>query len=693
MLMFLYPSALMHVYVTPTHLTIFKSCTCLLYSRLTGTLPNFLPSLKKLVNLDLSSNLMIGNITSLSLVDNCSSIVSLKLSSNRFSGYIGDRAFFQWLNLQSLQLSSLALVGSIPSTIGHLLNLTVLDVSNNSLSGEIPASFSNLLKLRELDLSNNRFTTSIPEYFSSFSYLEKFKVNGNGFLNSNVQFLASCSRLNYLDLSANQFSGTFHILSSSFSPAFVNISRNMFSGTLPAYQTPVWFFDCRFNSLNCPYPLLPSMFLFYRSSCVPSFTEPLIYLGCALGAALVAGLLFFICKYCISSWSQITQSSKFLAAKFTISISVGCILMCLDFISQFNMLSYLSNPIDNCIALNQHSVFSHALPFTIKPMEVNLSSVSNAPLDFTNWIQMLKTYPVESFVVPMDQSQSFADVNIFSFFPSDSDVQDDITSFSNMCNAINSCSYDPIAMRCVMTSPDLADFGGSAHKSIRWFLLSIIICKFLVEFCKLLLVLKFCYDQDWSPVRPGVAIDFVQTSPFTLFFAFLESREDLLWLFVQHTPTYADFFRRLIYEAILVSLPTLIANILYFQVVLQTGFTSVQIISFVYSSLSVPILVFRAALAWHRDQSDHLSRQDDLSGTEGNIELPHMHVNAETSEIIRGIPDVDKQSLQCPSVTPSSDVTSLQTIDEVSTGTASVSVSKEQVHIQKLQISTQMHVQ
>ncbi|KAL3635887.1 hypothetical protein CASFOL_020434 [Castilleja foliolosa] len=89
-----------------------------------------------LVNLDLSSNHLVGKIPS--------NLTSL-------TGLIG------------LNLSHNHLRGQIPLTIGdHMNSLESLDLSNNNLFGIIPGSLSKLTSLSHLNLSNNNLSGRIP---------------------------------------------------------------------------------------------------------------------------------------------------------------------------------------------------------------------------------------------------------------------------------------------------------------------------------------------------------------------------------------------------------------------------------------------------------------------------------------------------------------------------------------------------
>ncbi|EYU23331.1 hypothetical protein MIMGU_mgv11b018645mg, partial [Erythranthe guttata] len=90
---------------------------------------------KYVVNLDLSSNYLIGEIPS--ELTRLSSLIGLNLSRNHLGG-------------------------NIPAKIGDLTSLESLDLSGNNLVGKIPDSMSDLEFLSHMNLSNNNLSGQIP---------------------------------------------------------------------------------------------------------------------------------------------------------------------------------------------------------------------------------------------------------------------------------------------------------------------------------------------------------------------------------------------------------------------------------------------------------------------------------------------------------------------------------------------------
>ncbi|XP_039160577.1 receptor-like protein EIX1 [Eucalyptus grandis] len=89
-------------------------------------------------------------------------MVNLDLSSNKLVGPIL-RELTLLSGLRGLNLSRNFLSGGIPTMIGDMRLLESLDLSNNHLSGTIPQSFSAFISLSKLDLSHNNFTGPIPK--------------------------------------------------------------------------------------------------------------------------------------------------------------------------------------------------------------------------------------------------------------------------------------------------------------------------------------------------------------------------------------------------------------------------------------------------------------------------------------------------------------------------------------------------
>ena len=78
-----------------------------------------------------------------------------------------------------LNLSSLALVGSVSPQIGNLTFLRMIDLANNTFHGEIPQELGKLFRLQYLMLSNNSLQGEFPTNMTHCSHLRVIGVFNN----------------------------------------------------------------------------------------------------------------------------------------------------------------------------------------------------------------------------------------------------------------------------------------------------------------------------------------------------------------------------------------------------------------------------------------------------------------------------------------------------------------------------------
>ncbi|XP_008790672.2 probable LRR receptor-like serine/threonine-protein kinase At2g24230 [Phoenix dactylifera] len=193
---------------------------------LSGPIPeNTIGKLSKLQTLDLSAN----NITGLSLDiwGLGSSLKSLNLSSNQINGSLPDN-LADFGELESLDLSCNGFSGEIPTALGSLSRLKVLNFSGNGFEGSIPDSILGCKSLVSIDLSRNRLNGTVP-----------------GGLNDAFE------NLMFLDLSGNEINGTLPVLSGLNSITYLNLSGNLFQGSvLGVFQEPLQVIDLSNNQFQ-----------------------------------------------------------------------------------------------------------------------------------------------------------------------------------------------------------------------------------------------------------------------------------------------------------------------------------------------------------------------------------------------------------------------------------------------------------
>ncbi|XP_065878259.1 inactive LRR receptor-like serine/threonine-protein kinase BIR2 [Euphorbia lathyris] len=118
-------------------------------------------------------------------------VINLQLRDMQLSGQVPDSLKY-CKNLQSLDLSSNALSGTIPTQICSWLPfLVTLDLSSNDLSGHIPPDLANCTYLNNLVLSDNRLSGPIPNELSRLNRLKKFSVEKNDLSGSIPSFFST----------------------------------------------------------------------------------------------------------------------------------------------------------------------------------------------------------------------------------------------------------------------------------------------------------------------------------------------------------------------------------------------------------------------------------------------------------------------------------------------------------------------
>ncbi|GFP86704.1 phytosulfokine receptor 1 [Phtheirospermum japonicum] len=110
-----------------------------------GVMMEYTKTSRYVINLDLSSNHLVGDIPP--ELTNLTGLIGFNLSHNHLGGKI-PRKIGDMKSLESLDLSSNNLSGTIPESLSKLTSLSHLNLSNNDLSGQIPAG-------RQLQTLNN----------------------------------------------------------------------------------------------------------------------------------------------------------------------------------------------------------------------------------------------------------------------------------------------------------------------------------------------------------------------------------------------------------------------------------------------------------------------------------------------------------------------------------------------------------
>ncbi|THG21443.1 hypothetical protein TEA_001061 [Camellia sinensis var. sinensis] len=174
---------------------------------------------QRVTALNLSSLALVGSVSP--QIGNLTFLRRIDLGNNSFHGEIpqelGKLFRLQYLLLLNNSFQVNHLTGTIPLSIGNLSNLRVLCLSYNNLERSIPTQLGQLSKLEALQLTSNNLsdqnllTGSIPNSIGKLSMLEKLFLPNNSISGEIPSSLRNLSRLGELDLSTNMIEGSIPI--------------------------------------------------------------------------------------------------------------------------------------------------------------------------------------------------------------------------------------------------------------------------------------------------------------------------------------------------------------------------------------------------------------------------------------------------------------------------------------------------
>ncbi|CAH1452538.1 unnamed protein product [Lactuca virosa] len=143
---------------------------------ISGTVPDLSSNFANDSEIDLSSNRFSGPIPNVS-----SSLSSLNLSRNNFTGGISFICQIVDGFLSFLDLSHNSLIGQLPDCLWHIKHLEVLNLGHNNLFGRIPPSVGSLIELKVLYLYENDFSGELPLSLKNCTSLKSLNLGANKF--------------------------------------------------------------------------------------------------------------------------------------------------------------------------------------------------------------------------------------------------------------------------------------------------------------------------------------------------------------------------------------------------------------------------------------------------------------------------------------------------------------------------------
>jgi Leucine-rich repeat (LRR) protein len=196
----------------------------------TGTLSSSITRLQQLVNLDLSSNNLYGNLRN-AFVDTLPSLQLLNLANNSFTGHIPDSLISP--NLTVLDLSSNCFSGTLSSHVCSAKSLSSLLLNSLSSESGCRAKIPNGLKFAlKGKFPLKKMDGTIPGCYFNLSYLTKLQLGGNK-LHGMIPDVPIAANLSNLDLSFNTLTGSIpNYIQTSGQFNYLSLQSNRLSGVL-----------------------------------------------------------------------------------------------------------------------------------------------------------------------------------------------------------------------------------------------------------------------------------------------------------------------------------------------------------------------------------------------------------------------------------------------------------------------------
>jgi hypothetical protein len=160
-------------------------------------------------------------------------VTTLNLTSNALIGTLPDE-LVALSGLMRLDLSSNGLTGTLPSSLSDMQHLSFLILSENELQGTLPSDYGlKLSTLRQLQLSSNKLDGTLPRQLQHMENLKGLSLSHNQF-SGPIPDLEDLDKLMYLYLESNNLSGPFPDSVTKLTALVdLKLSNNHLTGFLP----------------------------------------------------------------------------------------------------------------------------------------------------------------------------------------------------------------------------------------------------------------------------------------------------------------------------------------------------------------------------------------------------------------------------------------------------------------------------
>ncbi|KAL5549027.1 hypothetical protein UlMin_004258 [Ulmus minor] len=251
-------------------------------NKLSGTIPASIGNLPSLMQFHVNNNSLSGKLP-LALI-NCSSLISMDLGENKLSGTIPTWIGENFLHLEILRLRQKMFTGPIPLSLCRFSRLRILDLGYNSLVGRIPLCFSNLSGMIEIYSSRSGFYNEKVVQVMKGKFLEytgsvlplvaNMDLSSNKLTGHIPDELTTLVGLLGLNLSHNNLSGSIpRNIGNITSLESLDLSDNHLSGTIPnsmSILTSLSYLNLSHNKLSGRIP---------KGNQLQTLTDPSIYAG------------------------------------------------------------------------------------------------------------------------------------------------------------------------------------------------------------------------------------------------------------------------------------------------------------------------------------------------------------------------------------------------------------------------------